>query len=83
MSRGVNIRCRLLCGDCAELRSIASISEDRCRIQLQECQHLRPETLPRKGIGLEDANSEIGWRLYPATRDGDRTTSLPYERPSI
>jgi hypothetical protein len=66
MSRGVNIRCRLLCRDCAELRKIASISEDRSRIQLRECEHVRPESLPRKGISLEDANSEIGWRLFPA-----------------
>jgi hypothetical protein len=80
MSRGVNIRCRLLCRDCAELRKIASISEDRCCIQLQECQHTRPETLPSNGISLEHAHTKIGWRLFPAELDGYGTTALDRER---
>lgn len=80
MSRGVTMRCRLLCPECGELRSIASISDDRRRIQLRECGHIRPETLPRKGVSLEDAFTEIGWRLYPATLDGYGTTALDRER---
>lgn len=67
--RGVNLRSRLLCPICAEIKKVVAIDGDR-QITLS-CLHVRPEILPlRPGtISLEHLRTEKGQRLFPLEKE--------------
>jgi hypothetical protein len=82
MSRGVTLLCRLLCRECAELRSIATISDDRESVRLA-CDHERTAfTLPARpgSVSLESADTPLGHKWWPAMLDSYGTTALDRER---
>lgn len=82
MSRGVTMRCRLLCPFCSVVAQVADVSSDRFSVRLR-CDHERTTaTLPSKVgcVSYELADTPEGHRLFPATLDGYGTTALDRER---
>ena len=66
--RGANLRSRLLCPICAEIKKVVAIDDDR-QITLS-CLHVRPELLPLQAghISLEHLRTEKGQRSFPLTK---------------
>lgn len=75
---GVNLRSRLLCPICNEVKPVIAIEE----LVTLSCRHTRTEkTLPlRRGhISIENMRSEAAQRLFPATRVDEATSQPPWE----
>jgi hypothetical protein len=68
---GVNLRSRLLCPECDEVKPVRAIDESI----VLACGHSRPECLPAAPghLSLEDLWTKLGRELFPA--------SLAYEPP--
>ena len=67
--RGVNLRSKLLCPDCGEIKRVVAIHDDR-QITLS-CLHVRPELLPLQAgrISLEHLRTEKGQRFFPLEKE--------------
>jgi hypothetical protein len=65
--RGVNLRSRLLCPVCREVKPVKKIEE----LITLLCGHSRPECLPTAPghISLEHLRTKVGQKLFPAPTD--------------
>jgi hypothetical protein len=74
--KGPNLKSRLLCPECFEILKVEAIEGALYRLV---CGHSRPGILPTDKVSIEHMLTTIGRKLFPAQRDDEATSALPFD----
>lgn len=69
LKTSITLRCKLLCGECRELKQVESVEFDSKgqTVVTLECLHQRGELLPSASghLSIEDVRTESGKEAFP------------------